>query len=141
MGTVDPADAGAVLDELADGLLSFQDDDGRQVVDSVLRASDAEGEGERADWLPDLLVRWTDRPATGPVRLTSSAHGVVERRGAGSGRSGNHDASAWALLVPGRSRVRVPDRSPHVVDIAATACSLLDVDGSGMAGQPLLEPT
>ncbi len=139
LGIVDSADADAVLDELAEGLLSFQDDDGRQVVDSVLRASEVEGEGERADWLPDLLVRWTDRASAGPVRLTSPAYGIVERRGAGSGRSGNHDAAAWALLVPGRSRKRVPERAPHVVDIAATACSLLGLDGSGLAGQPLLE--
>ena len=71
LGTVDPADADAVLDELAAGLLSFHDDDGRQVVDSVVRASEVEGGGERADWLPDLLVSWSDRPTTGPVRLTS----------------------------------------------------------------------
>jgi len=141
LGTLDPADADAVLDELAEGLLSFQDDDGRRVVDSVLRASEVEGGGERADWLPDLVVRWTDRPATGRVRLTSPAFGVVERRGAGSGRSGNHDGAAWALVVPGRSRERAPDRVPHIVDIAATACSLLGLDASGLAGQPLLEPS
>jgi predicted AlkP superfamily phosphohydrolase/phosphomutase len=140
LGSLDPAEADAVLDELTAGLLSFEDDDGRQVVDSVLRASEVEGEGERADWLPDLVVRWSDRPTTGPVRLTSPAYGVAERRGAGSGRSGNHDDAAWALLVPGRSRERAPDRAPHIVDIAATACSLLGLDGSGLVGQPLLEP-
>ena len=139
LGTLDPAEADAVLDELAAGLLSFHDDDGRQVVDSVLRACEVAGEGERADWLPDLVVRWSERPTTGPVRLTSPAFGVAERRGATSGRSGNHDGSAWALLVPGRSRERTPDRAPHVVDIAATACSLLGLDNSGLVGQPLLE--
>ena len=139
LGTVDPDDADAVLDELTEGLLSFQDDDGRQVVDSILRASEVEGEGERAEWLPDLLVRWSDRPTTRPLRITSPAFGVVERRGAGSGRSGNHDDAAWALLVPGRSRERAPNRAPHVVDVAATACSVLGLDGSGLPGQPLLE--
>ncbi len=140
LGTVDPADADAVLDELAAGLLSFHDDDGRQVVDSVARASEVEGEGERADWLPDLLVSWSDRPTTGPVRLTSPAFGVAELRGAGSGRSGNHDDAAWALLVPGRSRERAPDRAPHVVDIAATACSLLGPRRVG-AGRPAVAGT
>jgi predicted AlkP superfamily phosphohydrolase/phosphomutase len=140
LGIVDPAEADAVLDEVAAGLLSFRDDDGRQVVDSVVRTSEVEGDGERADWLPDLLVRWSDRPTTGPVRLTSPTFGVVEMRGAGSGRAGNHNDAAWALLVPGRSRERPADRAPHIVDIAATACSLLDVDASGLPGQPLLAP-
>jgi predicted AlkP superfamily phosphohydrolase/phosphomutase len=140
-GIVDPDDADELLDELTEGLLSFHDDEGRRVVDSVVRASEAEGEGERTDWLPDLLVTWSQRPTTGPVRLTSPTHGVAELRGAGSGRSGNHDDAAWALLVPGRSRERAPVREPHIVDIATTACSLLQVDGSGLQGQPLLEPS
>jgi hypothetical protein len=64
---------------------------------------------------------------------------VLELQGAGSGRSGNHDDAAWALLVPARSRERAPASDPHIVDIAATTCSLLDLDGSGLPGQPLLE--
>ena len=140
-GIVEPDDADELMNELAVGLLSFHDDDGRRVVESVVRTSEVEGGGERAAWLPDLLVTWSHRPTTGPVRLTSPTCGVVELRGAGSGRAGNHDDSAWALLVPGRSRERTPDREPHIVDIATTACSLLDVDVSGLQGQPLLEPS
>jgi hypothetical protein len=34
--------------------------------------------------------------------------------------------------------VRETSRPPHIVDIAATTCSLLGADASGLAGEPLL---
>ena len=58
--------------------------------------------GARADLLPDLIVRWTDRPATSVEGVRSERFGTVLRHGVGSGRSGNHtEGDAWALVVPG----------------------------------------
>jgi hypothetical protein len=64
----------------------------------------------------------------------------VLRKGVGSGRSGNHtEGDAWALIVPGQSRLVTPRRAPRLEDIAATAAAVLGDDASTMAGEPLLE--
>jgi hypothetical protein len=70
--------------------------------------------------------------------LRSERFGEVRRHGE-PGLSGHHREDAWALLVPGPSRVRALDRRPRLVDVAATACALLGGDVAGLAGEPLLE--
>jgi hypothetical protein len=140
-GIVDPGDVDALAARLADGLLTFRDLDGHQAVASVERVADRFGDGARADLLPDLVVRWTDRPATKVGGVTSDRFGTVMRRGVGSGRSGNHtEGDAWALVVPGASQAVSPRRPPRLEDVAATAASLAGVDVAGMAGEPLLTP-
>jgi hypothetical protein len=110
-------------------------------VASVERMADLFGSGAHADLLPDLIVRWTDSPATHVRGVRSDDYGTVMRRGVGSGRSGNHtEGDAWALVVPGASRPVEPDRPPRLEDIAATAVALSGESTAGMAGQPLLEP-
>ncbi|MBN2623301.1 MAG: alkaline phosphatase family protein [Acidimicrobiales bacterium] len=139
-GVVHPDDADALLDEIADGLRSFVDIDGSPAVESVDRVADMFGTGERAHQLPDLIVRWTSRPATRIEGVRSERFGTVLRHGVGSGRSGNHtEGDAWALVVPGRSRPVRPPRTPRLEDVAATAAALSGLDTSDMAGEPLLE--
>jgi hypothetical protein len=126
---------------LAEGLLTFRDLDGHRAVDSVERVSDRFGSGTRSALLPDLVVRWTERPATKVEGVTSDRFGTVMRRGVGSGRSGNHtEGDAWALLVPGSSHAVTPSRPPRLEDVAATAAALAGADVAGMAGEPLLLP-
>lgn len=140
-GVVDPADAPALLDEIADGIRTFTDLDGAQAVQSVDRVADLFPSGARAHQLPDLIVRWTSRPATSIEGVRSERFGTVLRRGVGSGRSGNHtEGDAWALLVPGSSTTIVePTRPPRLEDVAATAAALSGADVSDMVGTPLLE--
>ncbi len=140
-GIVDPADADALMQEIADGLMTFHDLDGAPAVDSVERVSDRFGTGTRAHLLPDLLVRWTDRPATSLRGVHSERFGTVHRHGVGSGRSGNHtEGDAWALVVPGSARHATTSRPPRLEDIAATAAALARADLGDVAGEPLLEP-
>ena len=54
--------------------------------------------------------------------------------------AGGHTDDAFALLVPGRSRLAKRHGDESVIDLTATACSLLGGDMSGLAGTPLLEP-
>lgn len=137
-GIVHPDDADALLDEIADGLRSFVDLDGTPAVESVDRVAGTFG-GGRAHQLPDLVVRWTARPATAVRGVRSERFGTVLRHGVGSGRSGNHtEGDAWALVVPGASRPVEPARAPRLEDVAATAAALAGLDTSGMAGRPLL---
>jgi predicted AlkP superfamily phosphohydrolase/phosphomutase len=140
-GIVTPAEAGPLLDEIARGLLTFRDLDGTPAVASVERVADLFGSGTHADLLPDLIVRWTDSPATHVRGVRSDRYGTVMRRGVGSGRSGNHtEGDAWALVVPGGSRPVALDRPPRLEDVAATAVALSGESTAGMVGQPLLEP-
>ncbi len=137
-GVVEPAAATELLDEIVAGLETFCDPDGAPAVGSVTRT---EGlyQGRHAGRLPDLVVRWSDRPATRLAEVRSERFGVVRRRGAGSGRSGNHTpGDAWAVLVPGASSHAEPSRPPRLVDVAATVCEVTGADRDGLPGTPLL---
>ena len=138
-GIVDPADAGSLCDEIAAGLATFSDPDGRPVVDEVIRVADLYP-GERGDRLPDLAVRWTEGRASSDVAwLSSASYGEVRRQGSGSGRSGNHTpGDAWAVLAPGAAHLAEPSRPQRLVDVAATVCELTGADRSGLPGEPLL---
>jgi predicted AlkP superfamily phosphohydrolase/phosphomutase len=139
-GVVSREEAGPLMDRIADGLRTFRDLDGSPAVRSVERVAELFPTGARADLLPDLIVRWTDRPATRVKGVQSERFGVVLRKGVGSGRSGNHtEGDAWALVVPGTSRLVAPRRPPRLEDIAATAAAILGDESSTMAGEPLLE--
>lgn len=139
-GIVDPADADALMDEIAAGVESFRELDGSPAVRSVERVSDLFGSGDRAHQLPDLIVKWVDTPATHLEGLRSERFGTVRRQGVGSGRSGNHtEGDAWALVVPGTSKVVDRTSRPRLEDIAATAVAVSGGDTGDLVGEPLLE--
>ena len=92
-----------------------------------------------AEALPDLVVFWGDRPAARLDRVTSPQFGEVHRRGVGSGRSGNHTDDAWAIVMPGQSRLVPLGRMARIIDIGATVCHLLDASQSGLSGYSLLD--
>ncbi len=137
-GIVAPDDADELLDEIAAGLATFAHDDGAPAVDGVVRAPQRYP-GEHADRLPDLAVRWPQRPATTVRALRSPRFGEVRRHGSGSGRSGNHTpGDAWAVVAPGASAHREPGRSPRLVDVAATVCEVTGADAESLPGEALL---
>ena len=64
-GGVDPADADALIARLREGLLSFVDQPGGgAAVKAVHQARAAMGDGPETGHLPDLLVEWSEAPAT-----------------------------------------------------------------------------
>jgi predicted AlkP superfamily phosphohydrolase/phosphomutase len=141
-GIVSPADADALLDEIAAGLRTYHDLDGTPSVASIEKVADRFGSGARADLLPDLVVRWTAHHEVPFRGVRSEQFGTVTRHGVGSGRSGNHtEGDAWALVVPGRSRPAARTDAPRLEDIAATALAVSGADTSHMVGTPLLEPS
>ena len=138
-GIVEPGEKDALLDEIAAGLESFRDPDGEPSVRSVHRVA-AEIDGPRVDQLPDLIARWPDRSSSGLTGVASPTFGEVPRRGVGTGRSGNHDTDAWAIVRAGDARERDLGRSPRITDIPATACALAGADTAGLSGESILDP-
>jgi predicted AlkP superfamily phosphohydrolase/phosphomutase len=137
-GVVRPAEVRELEEEIVDGLTSFTDPDGSRCIASVERLADIGPDAACADMLPDLFVRWSERPSTRLDRVISTTFGEVHRLGGGSGRSGNHTDDAWAVVIPGASRARETTGRGRVVDIAATVCAVIGADASGLAGEPLL---
>jgi predicted AlkP superfamily phosphohydrolase/phosphomutase len=139
-GIVGEAEARAVTDSIREGLASFRDPDGSPAVASVVRVAELYP-GERSERLPDLVVRWSERPATAIDRVVSDDFGEVRRSGAGSGRSGNHTAGdAWAVLAPGEGHRTAARSAARLADVAATIATRLELDAAaGMVGRSLLE--
>ena len=138
-GIVDPRDADALMETISTGLKTFKDPDGRPAIKRIVRISDIGIDGPCVSQMPDLIVQWNDRAVTPTAGVSSPLYGEISSHGWGTGRTGCHNGDAWALLVPGRSRLKAPQKTPHVVDIAATVCALLGTDMKGLTGQPLLE--
>jgi hypothetical protein len=135
-GVVDPGSVDALVAQIREGLESFVLESGEPAVAAVDPTSEVAGAaGTRSTLLPDLVVRWAAAPTGRGERLVSETFGSVRRAGAGSGRSGNHNDDAWALVVPGAGRFRErPGRD--VIDIAATALARF---GLAHEGEPLLD--
>ncbi len=133
-GIVPAAEFEELTQSIIDGLVTFRDADGSPAVTRVERTRDMAGGQAISPMLPDLVVYWGETPPVDITGVVSSRYGEVCRSGVGSGRSGNHVDEAWALLVPGNSRLKQILRQPRITDIAATACSLLGADTGGLSG-------
>jgi predicted AlkP superfamily phosphohydrolase/phosphomutase len=138
-GIVEPGEAEELIELIRTGLADFRDPDGEPAVASVDRVA-GEWEGEAAERLPDLVVRWRPTSSISVDAVHSPHFGTVRRQGYGSGRTGNHtDGDAWAIVAPGPSRHRDPGRPARIADIAATVAALTGADSEGLSGEPLLE--
>jgi predicted AlkP superfamily phosphohydrolase/phosphomutase len=138
-GIVGESEATELVAQIREGLLNFRDPDGEPAVVAVEEVRERR-QGDAAERLPDLVVRWRPTSAVDLDALHSPRFGTVPRQGAGSGRTGNHtDGDAWAILAPRTSRPRNLSRPAHVTDIAATVAALTDTPLEGLSGQPLLE--
>jgi predicted AlkP superfamily phosphohydrolase/phosphomutase len=117
-GIVDPRNADALMETISTGLKTFKDPDGSLAIKRIVRISDIGIVGLCLSQMPDLIVQWNDRAVTPTAGVSSPLYGEISSQGWGTGRTGCHTGDAWALLVPGRSRLKAPQKTPHVVDIA-----------------------
>jgi predicted AlkP superfamily phosphohydrolase/phosphomutase len=138
-GIVDPKNADQILDHIASGLLTFRDPDGGPAVKNVECVSRSLKERVPSNPFPDLIVHWSDRLPPHLAGVNSPEFGDVPSSGWGSGRTGEHRDEAWALVIPGSSKMTTPVKPPHIMDIASTVCAVLGVDREGLHGQPLME--
>jgi len=134
-GIVEPGEVDELVDRLRQGLLTFREEDGERTVRDVVQTREVLGEGEYLDLLPDVVVRWSDKPSNPVEQISSPVHGEVRRPGVGSGRSGAHTPHAWALVVGDRLKPS-PEQRPQVRDVVPTICGALGVDADGLRGKP-----
>jgi predicted AlkP superfamily phosphohydrolase/phosphomutase len=139
-GIVEPHDMEPLLDQITKGLLSFRNHDGSSTIRKIWRVSELGYAGPYQNDLPDLVVQWNDQVVTPLMGVRSAQFGEISSPGWGTGRTGCHTGDAWALVVPGSSKLHMPATRPHIVDIVATVCAVLGVDRDGLCGEPLLEP-
>jgi predicted AlkP superfamily phosphohydrolase/phosphomutase len=137
-GIVGESEATELIAQIREGLLDFRDPDGEPAVIAVEEVGE---QGDAAERLPDLVVRWRPTPSVDLEALHSPRFGTVHRQGAGSGRTGNHtDGDAWAILAPRTSRLHNLSRPARVTDIPATVAAIAQAPLEGLSGAPLLEP-
>jgi predicted AlkP superfamily phosphohydrolase/phosphomutase len=139
-GIVDPLEMEPLLDHIIKGLLSFRNRDGSPTIRQIWRVSELGYAGPYHPDLPDLVVQWNDQVVTPLMGVGSTQFGEIPSPGWGTGRTGCHTGEAWALLLPGNSKLHTPTTAPDIVDIAATVCEVLGVDREGLSGEPLLKP-
>ena len=148
-GLVQPgAEMDALCDQLAQDLLQIVNlDTGKPVVKSIKRTAELY-QGEFIDYLPDLLVEWSDdKPLSSTVtrnlgrtkvRLASDRIGVVE--GANTYcRTGDHRPEGiFIALGPGIKPGRLK-KTVSIMDFAPTFTSLLGVEFPDVDGEPIAE--
>jgi predicted AlkP superfamily phosphohydrolase/phosphomutase len=134
-GTVAPSDADDVIDEIVTGLSSFADPDGAPSITAVERVREVSPEPD-GPALPDLLVRWSERPTMRQDRVVSPTFGEILRRGTGTGRSGNHNPEAWAVVLPPSARESDHAGPSSVADLAATVCAAFGAETEQLSGRP-----
>jgi len=139
-GIVDPDDLEPLMDVIIKGLSTFRNDDGSAAIKSIWRVSELGYAGPYQEHLPDLVVQWNDEVVMPLMGVRSARFGDILSPGWGTGRTGCHTGEAWALIVPGQCKLRLPAGRSHIIDIAATVCAALAVDRDGLSGEPLLEP-
>lgn len=117
--------------QIIDGLRTFVDGDtGDPVVDAVGQLEELFPEGRRRYHLPDLMVRWSPRPAAQHRFIKSNRYGTIPWPTPGhhpQGRSGNHWPDGFFFLSGERVRPGTMIEDAHILDLAPTVFSLLDL--------------
>jgi predicted AlkP superfamily phosphohydrolase/phosphomutase len=131
-GVVEAGEADALIEEIDAGLRTFVLPSGALAVTAVDRVVNVVPNGPGSALLPDLVVRWSAEPARPNEVLTSRSFGAVQRKGVGSGRSGNHTADAWALVLPGAAKLSTGSDRANIIDLAATALGRFGLDHAGV---------
>jgi predicted AlkP superfamily phosphohydrolase/phosphomutase len=128
-GLVSPgAEYDSLCGRIMEGLKSFVDaDTGRPLVKDIFRA-DRVFNGEKLDWLPDIIVLWNDEPASSHRTITSARYGTFPWPAPDQnpeGRSGNHKPQGM-LLVAGEGLKSGNIVDAHILDLAPTILAMLD---------------
>jgi predicted AlkP superfamily phosphohydrolase/phosphomutase len=142
-GIVEPgAEYDELCEQIVEGLRTFVDGDtGEPVVDAVARLDELYPEGRMCHHLPDLMIRWSPRPAAKHRVIRSTRYGTIPWPTPGhhpQGRSGNHRPDGFFVARGDRIQPETPIEDAHILDLVPTAYSLLDLPVPGhLPGRPL----
>lgn len=142
-GIVEPgAEYDELCEQIVEGLRTFVDGDtGEPVVDAVARLDELYPEGRMCHHLPDLMIRWSPRPAAKHRVIRSTRYGTIPWPTPGhhpQGRSGNHRPDGFFVARGDRIQPETPIEDAHILDLVPTAYSLLDLSVPGhLPGRPL----
>lgn len=121
-------------------LKTFVDADTGQPVIKELMMANQVFEGERLDWLPDLVGSWADDSSSNHRMITSPLYGDIPWPTPGhnpEGRSGNHNNVGF-LIAHGKAIQPGEIREVHLLDLAPTILAMLDQSvPTDMQGQVL----
>lgn len=145
-GIVEPGEEYDTLcRSIREGLKTFVDvQSGEPVAAEIVRVDELYPSGARRGLLPDIIVRWSDRPAAAQSEITSSRFGTVHWPIPGrnqSGRSGNHAVDGFLIATGDGIGAGQPlMKDAHIVDLAPTVYSLLGLPvPEGMKGRALFQ--
>jgi predicted AlkP superfamily phosphohydrolase/phosphomutase len=138
------SEARAFCDQLRSDLLAIVDErTGGPLVAAVHRTGDLYA-GARGDALPDLLVEWSDEPATGTtahaegrgarIRATSPKIGTVEGTN-GWGRTGEHIPFGMFVGAGPGLPASAAEGSVSILDFHPTFCRLMDLPEPAVGGK------
>lgn len=140
-GVVPESDVAALVAELCAGLASFADvggeTDGMPSIGEMGSGRAWAGDGRAVGGLPDLVVQWAPGRANSIRGVRSARFGAIERRGAGTGRAGNHCAGS-VVTLRAEGSWKVAGATPgRLEDVAVTVGDLLGVSVADLPGAPL----
>jgi predicted AlkP superfamily phosphohydrolase/phosphomutase len=131
-GIVEP---GKEYDQLCsviiEDLKTFVDADTKMpIVEQVTRSDKLFKDGQRVQYLPDLIIRWASTPSIKEKMIVSSCYpsfSIAAYKRNLDGRSGNHSSEGFLLVVgsgvPRCSKIE----NGNILDLAPTILSLLGV--------------
>ena len=131
-GTVEPGtEYEDLCDRITEGFLTFRDrDTGERVIDQIGRGDKLYPEARYDVGLPDLVIRWNDKPAASHRALVSARHGAIDWPHPGrplDGRSGHHGPQGWLIATGGHIPAGLRVKPATVFDLNATIHHLVGV--------------
>jgi len=107
----------------------------------VARAVDVLPAGRRSDLLPDLIVRWSEIPASRHRAVRSAEIGAIPWPAPGrnpDGRAGNHRGEGFLIAAGGGLPAISVAARADIRDLAPTVCALLGTPTPWpMEGRPI----
>lgn len=143
-GVVAPEEFEPLLEKIIDGLRSWKDKQtGEPIVAEVVRGTDLWPEvpaDQRHASMPDLIVKWSDRPTIQTPVAVSEQYGELHwpvPNKHPDGRSGHHQPAGW-MVVAGEGIEPGTRFEAHGIDLAPTWMTMLGLKPfEEMRGRPI----
>jgi predicted AlkP superfamily phosphohydrolase/phosphomutase len=117
---------------IAESLRTFVDaDSGEPVAEEIARSAELYGTGQRLDFLPDIIVKWSTTPTVRHRKVVSGRYpwlAIPMPTRNLNGRSGNHSPEGFVLAVGEGVAPGTLMGKRDILDLAPTILAMLGVD-------------